>query len=311
MKKNKMIIPALALIGALVLLSTVGAVQQSDNSSADVTYVMTISTTAGGTVEYNLNDAGFVTYTAPVPITPGSSLVVKPVAASGFVFYKWGAPTNLFSPTLTWNSVSGPVSLNAQFVDETTAPAKKIITLTGNNVTWTVGGDSGGGVQFENTFAFFPGTVITLTATPFIGFTGPITIKVDGAPYTAGTNFTVVNDATFNATGATPSVPKYTVTLNKVGNGTVEGAGTFDAGTSVTIKAIAGEGYEFKGWSDGNTNATRTLEVIANVTLTATFEEVPVTTDDGGSSFIIYAVVGVVVLLAIGVIMWLFWFRKP
>jgi len=44
------------------------------------------------------------------------------------------------------------------------------------------------------------------------------------------------------------------------------------SGTSVTVKAIAGSGYEFVKWSDNDTNATRTITVSSNVTLTAQFQ---------------------------------------
>ena len=45
-----------------------------------------------------------------------------------------------------------------------------------------------------------------------------------------------------------------------------------EAGTEVTIKAIAATGYSFSSWSDGNTNATRTITLTENKTLNASFE---------------------------------------
>ena len=67
-----------------------------------------------------------------------------------------------------------------------------------------------------------------------------------------------------------------TATIGVVANpstgGTVSGAGTYTIGTNVQIMATANTGWTFTGWSDSNTNATRTITVPAtNFTYTATF----------------------------------------
>lgn len=80
--------------------------------------------------------------------------------------------------------------------------------------------------------------------------------------------------ARFKAQG----VQTYSVSVSSNGNGTVyvNGvAGTYSqsvqAGTQLTLNAMPASGYQFAGWSDGNLNATRTLIVNANTTLTASF----------------------------------------
>ena len=55
-------------------------------------------------------------------------------------------------------------------------------------------------------------------------------------------------------------------------NGTVTGAGTYTYGTSVNITATPAECYHFVQWSDGDTNASRTIVVTDDITLTAIFE---------------------------------------
>ena len=45
----------------------------------------------------------------------------------------------------------------------------------------------------------------------------------------------------------------------------------YEYGTQVTLTANANEGYTFVQWSDGDTNATRTITVTGDLTLTATF----------------------------------------
>ena len=72
----------------------------------------------------------------------------------------------------------------------------------------------------------------------------------------------------------TPSDGKFEVKLNanpSVG-GSVSGAGRYPAGQSVEISASPAEGYQFTRWSDGDTNASRSLTLRSNTVLTAYFK---------------------------------------
>lgn len=68
-----------------------------------------------------------------------------------------------------------------------------------------------------------------------------------------------------------------TITVGKQGNGTVSGGGTYTIGSSITISAAGasasgGTGSRFLRWSDGNTQASRTITVPAGgATYTAVF----------------------------------------
>ena len=66
---------------------------------------------------------------------------------------------------------------------------------------------------------------------------------------------------------------KFTLTLSASpsAGGSVSGAGQYAKGTAATIRATANSGYTFTQWSDGDTNAARTVTVNADMTLTATF----------------------------------------
>lgn len=83
-----------------------------------------------------------------------------------------------------------------------------------------------------------------------------------------------------------------TLTVNVAGNGSVtsdpagldtnvEPTGTFNAGTEVTLTAVADAGWQFDGWSGGDCSGTGTCELTLNdnTTVTATFSEIvePVT----------------------------------
>ena len=79
------------------------------------------------------------------------------------------------------------------------------------------------------------------------------------------------------ATFTTPDAggtEQYTVTVNyDATRGTVIGAGTYYAGTQVTLTATSNPGYRFAGWSNGEADSNYTFILTENVTLTANFEE--------------------------------------
>ncbi len=68
-----------------------------------------------------------------------------------------------------------------------------------------------------------------------------------------------------------PNTVTLTVTSNNTNYGTVTGGGTYNYGTSVTIKATPKTGYHFVQWSDGNTTASRSITATANASYQATF----------------------------------------
>ena len=63
--------------------------------------------------------------------------------------------------------------------------------------------------------------------------------------------------------------------------GSVTGAGIYDAGTEVSVKAIPNEGYEFVDWDDGETFASRTVTMDNDMILMATFKAVENTEESG------------------------------
>ena len=78
-----------------------------------------------------------------------------------------------------------------------------------------------------------------------------------------------------------PVKPKRTLTVRSANEsqGSVSGGGTFDDGSTQTIKATPQPGYAFDKWSDGSTQSTRTVKLTSDLTLTASFK---VDTTGGG-----------------------------
>ena len=67
------------------------------------------------------------------------------------------------------------------------------------------------------------------------------------------------------------------------GQGTVSGGGTFDEGSTQTIKATPKTGFAFDKWSDGNIESTRTVKLTSDLTLTASFKTATTGGGDQGS----------------------------
>ena len=98
------------------------------------------------------------------------------------------------------------------------------------------------------------------------------------------------------STPVTPPAPivKYTITLSAGEGGTVSTTGgEYEAGQTVSVTATPQGEYVFTSWSDGNTNATRTITVNSNTTLTANFEKrkYPLTVNFDGEGEVIEEIV--------------------
>ncbi|MCQ2262626.1 MAG: hypothetical protein MJZ42_05665 [Bacteroidales bacterium] len=74
-----------------------------------------------------------------------------------------------------------------------------------------------------------------------------------------------------NPGGNTPTRRTLTLSVTPANGGNTTGAGQYDEGATATITAIPASGYTFNKWSDGNTNASRTITVNSDMTLTAMF----------------------------------------
>lgn len=86
----------------------------------------------------------------------------------------------------------------------------------------------------------------------------------------------VTGEKTYTAQFSNPTTNSYPITINGE-NGTTTGSGTYQYGTSLTITATPAECYRFVNWSDGDTNASRTITVTGNTTYTAIFEKIQYT----------------------------------
>ena len=82
--------------------------------------------------------------------------------------------------------------------------------------------------------------------------------------------------------GTTGQTKKRTLTVRSANEsqGSVSGGGTFDEGSTQTVRATPKTGFAFDKWSDGSTQNPRTVKLTSDLTLTASFKTA--TTGGGG-----------------------------
>ena len=144
-------------------------------------------------------------------------------------------------------------------------------TATYKNYIVTWNGNGGTPSKSSSSFHYNDalGTLPTATRTGY-------TFKGWSTSANGSVNVSTTTKVTGNVTYyAIWQINSYTLTVTAGTGGTASGSGTYNYGETATLKATPSAGYHFVKWSDGNTNASRTVIVTGNATYTATFEQDP------------------------------------
>ncbi|MBP5541875.1 MAG: T9SS type A sorting domain-containing protein, partial [Bacteroidales bacterium] len=207
------------------------------------------SVTGSGT--YNFGD------TATLTATPNT----------GYGFRGWSDGNTSNPRSLI---VTGDISLTANFSNDTSVITEYTVTLTVNDPAMGTLSTTGG------TYAEGSTIVVTATANAGYHFVNWSDDNTDN-PRT----FIVNSDITLQANFAQDIDSTAVLTIVVEGNGYVTVNGTETSifrgrlGDVVTLVAAPYEGAAFRGWSDGNTDATRSYTLTENnATLTASFGSV-------------------------------------
>ena len=173
-------------------------------------------------------------------------VTIAAIAAENHIFIKWNDGNTENLRTIT---VVSDTTLIAKF-------AACINSVTTNATNGTVSGSG----EYNN------GSTVTITATPDEGY--HFTQWSDGVKENTRT-ITVEDDTTLIAEFA---INVYNVTASAI-NGTIEGKGEYELGSTITLTAIPDKGYHFTQWSDGVKDSSRTITVVSDTTFTAEFEK--------------------------------------
>lgn len=210
--------------------------------------------TGGGTT----SGGGIYTY--------GDDVTVTAHPSSGYQF-------------VNWTQGGTTVSTNSNYTF--TVTENRNLTANFSQITYTValssapatGGTTNGGGTYGS------GSTATVTATPATGYRfvnwtqGGTSVSANPVySFTVTANISLVANFT---------VANYTITTAAIpaGTGTVSGGGSFNYGTSVTVRATPASGYQFTNWTEGgssvSTNASYTFTVNGNRNLIANFSQIP------------------------------------
>ncbi|MGE5402276.1 MAG: InlB B-repeat-containing protein [Ignavibacteriales bacterium] len=219
------------------------------------------------TVNASVLPAGSGTVTGAGTYDSASTVTLRAASNADYQFQNW-----------TENSVAVSTDSAYSFIisRNRTLVANFKSTIVKYTVSASVNPSGGGTVSGTGTFD--AGSTVTLRAMPntsykFLNWTeNSVSVSSDSVY-----SFTVTKNRSLIANFQLVK-PKYTVTVsvNPDGSGTVSGAGTFDSGTSVTLKATANDNYKFVEWTENSnsvsTSATYTFTITRNRSLTANFK---------------------------------------
>ena len=215
-------------------------------------YIITVSAdpTVGGTV----SGGGAYLF--------GNNCTVSAMANAGYTFTNWTKNGTVVSTDATYTfQVTDNANLVAHF------------SLDHYNITVFVDPEAGGTATGGGSFTY--GETCNLTATPSTGYAFVNWTK-NGSVVSSNANysFTVTDNGDYVAHFA---VARYTITLvaQPAEGGSLHGAGNYDYGHVVTLRAIAHEGYEFINWTrEGavvSSNANYSIVVRENAEYVANF----------------------------------------
>lgn len=154
-------------------------------------------------------------------------------------------------------------------VTRTTSTPSYTVTTTASPLT---------GGTITGAGSYMSGATVTVTATPnnsfeFVEWTENGTTVSTNASYSFTINSNRNLVAVFNVVA--PTTYTVTATANPSNGGRISGAGSYVAGLSVTLNAIASANFEFVDWTENgtsiSTNASYTFTINSNRTLVANF----------------------------------------
>ncbi len=136
--------------------------------------------------------------------------------------------------------------------------------------TYTVTFDANGGTNTMAPQAFTEGVAQTLTANTFTRdghtFAGWATTAGGAVAYSDAANVTMTATITLYAKWTPDTPDTYTVTISGGGSG-ADGAGGYEEGEPVTIKAGNKSGYTFTGWTSSDVTITDASKKTATFTM--------------------------------------------
>lgn len=273
----------------------VAAADCDGSTPPPATYTLSTSVTGQGMV------SGAGTYDA------GTVVNLMASAASGWEIDSWNGvdASNGNTATVTMNSSR---SVSVVFTEISSPPPSGNITIRargvqgGEQIQLLAGGNVAGTWTLTTGFANYTAQGTGDVQVYFINDNGSFDVQIDYVMIdgvTLQAEDQAVNTGVWSGTcggsysewlhcngyidfgGTTPPPDTYTLSTNVYGQGNVTGAGTYEAGTVVTLSATPATGWQFDNWGGaaGGTSPTTTVTVNSNLSVSAYFSEIPQSTE--------------------------------
>ena len=205
---------------------------------------------------------------APIQVLENDIIPLPTTTRTNYAFAGWSIPegTRMGNKDITvsasWNSSASSNAVKITFYDLNNNVVERKMGYAGNEVLTAapvlkdtstkrfIGWNNYTGVFPEKDTAYYPmySSSGGSSSNPSVGpTTGSYTVKV------VSQTITISGKKTYDS------------------GSTVSGGGVYQYGSKVTIRATPVSGYKFVEWNDGNTQATRTITVLGDVTYTASF----------------------------------------
>jgi hypothetical protein len=208
-------------------------------------------------ITVNSNNTNMGTVTGNGDYAANSTVTIGAITNTGYRFVQWndGNTDNPRTIIITSDTV---------FTAEFSVVTQEMFHVTVNSNNTDMGTVTGSGDYAVN-------TTITMSA---IANTGYHFVQWQDGNTDNPRTITITSDTVFTAEFSVSSPNTYQVNLfsNDQTKGSVMGGGNYTANSTVTIGAIAGAGYRFMQWNDGNTDNPRSFILTQDTIFVATFE---------------------------------------
>ncbi|MFO7719693.1 MAG: ice-binding family protein [Gillisia sp.] len=276
-----------SVAGTVTFSGTVASFTPSVNLEPNTTYTGTVTTGVKDDMGNALRENYVWTFTTMPEITlsaspeaggmlfgagtfsKGSTVTVAAIPSEGYTFTSWTVNGTVVSTSSSYQfEMDGNIALVANFEEVVLGNFR--INLSSSPIA---GGTTNGSGQFTEN------STVTVSALPnptyvFVNWTEGVTVVSTSSSY----SFVISENRTLVANYSKIPEDQFAVILSaspSVG-GSVNGSGSFNDETNVTVTATPNIGYAFVNWTangtEVSTNSSYTFELAANTTLVANFE---------------------------------------
>ena len=227
-------------------------------ATKDTSFMVNFKKILNITATVNYEGRGTASISPEGQIIDGDEITLTATASDGFVFNHWESNDEILSNNATYTFVASTSATYIAVFDEK-LPDSFVVSASTNNSTF---GTVSGAGQYELN------DNVELVATANEGYKFVNWTNADGEEVSTEATYRFEATADVSLTANFEAI-QCVVTLTFEGEGTVEGAGTYNYGDEVTITATPAEHNELKFWLDGQLGDMVSTDLSFKITVTS------------------------------------------